>query len=87
MDGVDVENAITRDRIREALKRYENKPQASFEHGLVESVNADGSYEVMLPGDVQTTRCAPFCDAAEGNVVLVVILTDGRCDALATLRR
>lgn len=80
-----VEQAIGRDRIRNALKRYENKPSDSHEHGVVRSVNSDGSYEVLLPGDVATTRCANFCTAAVGDVVKVVINANGRCDAIGRL--
>lgn len=77
----------TQEWLADCLRKYENQPAASFAHGLVAAVNEDGSYQVRLNRSDVTTRCAPFCDAAEGDVVLVVILTDGRCDALATLRR
>lgn len=78
---------LTLEWLADCLRKYENKPTATFEHGLVAAVNDDGSYQVRLNRSGVTTRCAPFCDAAEDDVVLVVILTDGRCDALATLRR
>lgn len=85
MDGVDVENAITRDRIRAALKRYENKPGDSFENGTVRTVNSDGSYEVLLDGDVQARTCSAYATAGVGDRVLVCIMANGRCVAIARL--
>ena len=80
-----VEQAIGRDRVRKALRRYENRPSADVLHGLVRSVNADGSYEVLLSGDVQPTRCGNYCEAYAGDVVSVVRKTDGACDAVGRL--
>lgn len=85
MDGVNVEQAIGRDRIRSALKRYENKPVDEHRYGLVRSVNADGSYEVLLDGDVQTSRCAQFDTALVGDRVLAVTKKDGTNDLLGRL--
>lgn len=82
---LNVEQAIGRDRIRKALSRYENKPGDSHAVGLVREVSSDGSYEVLLPGDVQETRCAAFCKAEVGDVVKVLLNSSGRCDALARL--
>lgn len=85
MDGVDVENAITRDRIRGALKRYENKPADRFENGTVRTVNSDGSYEVLLDGDVQPRTCSAYATAGVGDRVLVCIMANGRCVAVGRL--
>ena len=85
MDGVNVEQAIGRDRVRNALKRYENKPVDEHRYGLVRSVNADGSYEVLLDGDVQTSRCAQFDTALVGDRVIVVTKKDGTNDILGRL--
>ena len=80
-----VEQAIGRDRVREALRRYENKPSADVLHGLVRAENPDGSYEVLLPGDVQPTRCAGYCSASVGDVVAVLRKKDGACVAVGRL--
>lgn len=85
MDGVSVEQAITRDRIRAALGRYENKPSDSFENGTVRTVNADGSYEVLLDGDVQPRTCSAYATAGVGDRVLVCIMANGRCVAVSRL--
>ena len=80
MDGVmhpSVEQAIGRDRIRKAFKRYENNPADEHDRGIVRAVNSDGSYEVLLDGDVQTARCAPYAKAMVGDRVIVVTTKDG----------
>ena len=88
MDGVvhpNVEQAIGRDRIRKALKRYENRPADEHRYGIVRSVNEDGSYEVLLDGDVQTSRCAKYGTALVGDRVLAVTKKDGRNDLIGRL--
>lgn len=80
MDGVmhpSVEQAIGRDRIRKAFKRYENNPADEHDRGIVRAVNSDGSYEVLLDGDVQTARCSPYAKAMVGDRVIVVTTKDG----------
>lgn len=72
-----VEQAIGRDRIRNALKRYENNPADEHDRGIVRAVNSDGSYEVLLDGDVQTARCSPYAKAMVGDRVIVVTTKDG----------
>ncbi len=54
------------------------------ETGLVEAVNADGSYQVALGG--ASARCAPYTDAAAGDRVLVLVTGSGRAMAVATYR-
>lgn len=88
MDGVvhpNVEQAIGRDRIRKAFKRYENRPADEHRYGIVRSVNEDGSYEVLLDGDVQTSRCAQYGTALVGDRVLAVTKKDGRNDLIGRL--
>jgi hypothetical protein len=88
VDGVvhpNVEQAIGRDRIRKALKRYENRPADEHRYGIVRAVNEDGSYEVLLDGDVQTSRCAQYGTALVGDRVLAVTKKDGRNDLLGRL--
>lgn len=80
-----VEQAIGRDRVRKALERYENKAQPWNTAGQVRAVNSDGSFEVLLPGDVQPVRCGNYCSANVGDVVAVVRRTDGKCDAIGRL--
>lgn len=80
-----VEMAIGRDRVRKALGRYENKQCDRHVSGLVREVDDDGSYEVLLPGSTQTTKCAAYCSAKVGDVVLVVIRADRSCAAVGRL--
>lgn len=78
---------LTLEWLADCLRKYENKPTATFEHGLVAAVNDDGSFQIRLNKSDVTTRCAPFCDASAGDVVLVVKMLNGKCDAIARLRR
>lgn len=80
-----VEQAIGRDRVRKALKKYEPKPTDRHTQGIVRSVHGDGAFEVLLPGAVETTRCGNYCSAAEGDIVAVVIRADGSCAAIGRL--
>lgn len=81
----DVENAITRDRLRSALSRYENRPADEHSAGTVKAVNADGSYEVLLDEDVQPRTCSAGCTAGVGDRVLVCIMANGRCVAVGRM--
>lgn len=54
----------------------------SHVYGSVESVNADGSYEVRLNASGVTARCAACCTASAGDRVLVVVKADGKCAAI-----
>ena len=53
--------------------------------GSVKAVNSDGSYEVQLNKSNVTTRCAAGCTAGVGDRVLVCIMANGRCVAVARL--
>lgn len=48
-------------------------------YGLVESVNADGSYQVRLDGAPCATRCANTCTVSAGDRALVLVKSDGKC--------
>lgn len=67
------------------LAKYENKPSDGHRWGLVESVAADGSYNVRLNSSSVLTRCSAGCTASVGDVVFVVIKTDGECVAVSRL--
>lgn len=58
------------------------EPKNSTAYGTVESVNADGSYQVKLNASATTTRCAKLCDAEVGDRVLVLIQANGHCAAI-----
>lgn len=73
---------FTRDDVRGAMSRWENRPTDGNDYGIVEAVNADGSYEIVIDGATEATRCAPCCTAGVGDRVLVVIKADGRCAAV-----
>lgn len=67
------------------LAKYENKPSDGHRWGLVESVAADGSYNVRLNSSSVLTKCSAGCTASVGDVVFVVIKTDGECVAVSRL--
>lgn len=58
------------------------EPKNSTAYGTVESVNADGSYQVKLNASATTTRCAKLCDAEVTDRVLVLIQANGHCAAI-----
>lgn len=58
------------------------EPKNGTAYGTVESVNADGSYQVKLNASATTTRCAKLCDASVGDRVLVLIQANGHCAAI-----
>lgn len=58
------------------------EPKNGTAYGTVESVNADGSYQVKLNASATTTRCAKLCDAEVGDRVLVLIQANGHCAAI-----
>lgn len=51
--------------------------------GVVDSINTDGSYQVRLNDSSVTTRCAACASAAVGSRVLVLVMANGQCVALA----
>lgn len=76
---------ITRDDVRGALSRYENKPADGHAYGVVKALNADGSYDIVLDGSTEATRCAACCTASVGDRVLVLVKANGKCDAIGRL--
>lgn len=58
------------------------EPRNGTAYGTVESINADGSYQVKLNASATTTRCAKLCDAEVSDRVLVLIQANGHCAAL-----
>lgn len=54
--------------------------------GVVQEVNADKSYQVKLNSSAIATRATACCDAVEGDRVLVLIMANGRCAAIAKVR-
>ena len=59
----------------------EQPSTVSTAYGTVQSVNADGSYQVKLNAS-GNTRCARLCNAAAGDAVFVVIQENGKCAAI-----
>lgn len=55
--------------------------KVSTAYGTVQSVNADGSYQVKLASS-GNTRCARLCNAAVDDCVLVIIQENGKCAAV-----
>ena len=72
---------VSLERIADTLYPKE-QPRNSTAYGSVESINADGSYQVKLNASATTTRCAKLCDADVGDRVLVLIQANGHCAAI-----
>lgn len=51
--------------------------------GVVQEINADKSYQVKLNSSTIATRATACCEAAAGDRVLVLIMKNGRCAAIA----
>ena len=51
-------------------------------YGRVDSINADGSYQVQLNASATTTRCTKLCEAAVGDSVMVVVQANGHAAAI-----
>lgn len=64
---------VSLDRIAQAFGMNESKPQDFHQYATVDSINADGSYQVQLNGSLVTTRAAKLCNAAIGDRVLCVV--------------
>lgn len=54
----------------------------SHAYGVVESVNADGSYGVRIDASTAVTRCTACHSASAGDRVLVLVKADGSCDVV-----
>lgn len=66
---------------------FDQKPnQDTHTIGTVKSINSDGSYQVALNKSSVTTKCMPFCDATVNSRVLVLVMRDGSCAAIAKAR-
>lgn len=72
---------VSLDRIAQAFGMDESKPQDFHQYATVDSVNADGSYQVQLNGSLTTTRAAKLCNAEIGDRVLCVV-QDGQVAAI-----
>ena len=72
---------VSLERIADTLYPKE-QPRNSTAYGSVDSINADGSYQVKLNASATTTRCAKLCDADVGDRVLVLIQANGHCSAI-----
>lgn len=64
---------VSLDRIAQAFGMNESKPQDFHQYATVDSINADGSYQVQLNGSLTTTRAAKICNAEIGDRVLCVV--------------
>ncbi len=76
----------TIDQMAKALGFDQKQKQDTHIIGTVQSVNADGSYQVALNKSSVTTKCMPFCDATVNSRVLVLVMKDGKCAAIAKAR-
>lgn len=76
----------TIDQMAKALGFDQKSKQDTHIIGTVQSVNSDGSYQVALNKSSVTTKCMPFCDATAGSRVLVLVMSNGSCAAIAKAR-
>ncbi len=76
----------TIDSMAKALGFDQKPKQDTHIIGTVQSVNSDGSYQVALNKSNVTTKCMPFCDATAGSRVLVLVMSNGSCAAIAKAR-
>ena len=60
----------------------ENRKREAHVFGVVEAVNADGSYQVRISSE-STARAVACCAAQAGDRVLVLLMKTGRCVCLA----
>ena len=72
---------VSLDRIAQAFGMNESKPQDFHQYATVDSINADGSYQVQLNGSLTTTRAAKLCSAEIGDRVMCVV-QDGQVAAI-----
>lgn len=78
--------SATLDTVAKAFGLADKPKQDTHVIGTVRSVNTDGSYQVALNTSSITTKCMPFCDASVGNRVLVLVMANGSCAAIARAR-
>lgn len=45
----------------------------------------DGAYQVRLSAAENLTACSRYCDAKVGDTVLVLVMSSGKCAAIAKL--
>lgn len=76
----------TIDSMAKAMGFDKKQTKESHTIGTVKSVNSDGSYQVALNKSSVTTKCMPFCDATVNSRVLVLVMKDGKCAAIAKAR-
>lgn len=74
--------SISLDRIAQAFGMDAPKESDAHEYATVDSVNADGSYQVQFNGAVNTTRAAKLCNAEIGDRVMCVV-SNGKAAAIA----
>ena len=65
--------SVSLDRIAQAFGMDAPKESDSHQYATVDSINADGSYQVQMNGATSTTRAAKLCDAEIGDRVLCVV--------------
>ena len=77
--------------VQQAVKALRIKPAstANIEYhvrGTVADIK-DGRYLVHLGSSTATTACSRYCDASKGDQVLVLVMPDGLCAAVARLMK
>lgn len=65
--------SVSLDRIAAAFGMNAPKETDSHQYATVDSINADGSYQVIMNGATSTVRAAKLCDAELGDRVFCVI--------------
>ena len=76
----------TLDQVAKAFGFNEKTLNDTHVIGTVKKVNSDRSYQVALNTSSTTARCMAFCDAVVGDRVMVLVLKNGSCAAIAKAR-
>ena len=73
--------SVSLDRIAQAFGMDAPKESDSHQYATVDSINADGSYQVQMNGATNTVRAAKLCNAEIGDRVMCVV-HGGQCAAI-----
>lgn len=73
---------VTLDQIAQAFGMSGQRTSDMHQYAVVQSENADGSYQVKMGASTSTVRAAKLCDAGVGDRVMCLI-HDGQVAAIA----
>lgn len=63
------------DNIAHALGFDKKQKQSNYTcWGIMQSVNSDGTYNILIDGQSSNTRCSVLCRASTGDRVLITVI-------------